>query len=307
MTQKHAGVLLGLACGDALGRPIEFNTREEIREGYGTVTEMKGNGTHRKPAGTITDDTEQALCIARSLAEHSELNPEDIADRFVEWYRSRPFDIGLTTRAALQHLDNGVPWNMAGKRALEERGPRFGAGNGSVMRTPPVAMAFTDDREQLIEASKATSRITHTDPRCVAGAAVLNLVIAGYLRGTDDPFVDAFEWIESETDDEMMIELRDRLQKVRDDPPPDDTLPNGGYVIDTLEAALTIALDAENLEEAVVRAVNLGGDTDTIGAVVGSVTGARFGAEAIPERWLNHIDEEDELRYLAHELMSLQS
>ena len=307
MTQKHSGVLLGLACGDALGRPIEFNSREQIREGYGTVTEMKGNGTHRKPAGTITDDTEQALCIARSLSEHSELNPEDIADRFVAWYRIGPFDIGLTTKAALQHLADGVPWNEAGKRALKERGPGSGAGNGSVMRAAPIAAAFADDREQLIEASKATSRITHADQRCVAGTVVLNLVIAGYLSGTDDPLADAIDWIENEADSKILVELHDRLKQVRDDPAPDDNLPNGGYVIDTLESALTVALDAENLEEAVVRAVNLGGDTDTIGAVAGSVAGARFGAEAVPGRWLDPIDKEDELRRLSRELAELQS
>jgi len=91
------GVLLGLACGDALGRPVEFRSAESIADQYETVTEMLGHGTHGQPAGTITDDTDLAVCIARSLVEQEAFDGEDIADRFHEWYESGPFDVGLMT------------------------------------------------------------------------------------------------------------------------------------------------------------------------------------------------------------------
>lgn len=302
-TDKAEGALLGLACGDALGRPIEFKTRSQISRQHGTVTDMIGDGTHSQPAGTITDDTDQALCIARSLVEHGEFVHEDVAARFVDWYESRPFDIGITTSAALRRLADGMSWDEAGERALEERGSGAGAGNGSVMRAAPVAVAYADDHYRLVEVSRDSSRITHADPRCVAGAAALNIVIAEHLTGGDDPLGEAVDWLTG-ADDESR-EVYERLSKVRTDPKPDDELPNGGYVVDTLESALTIAEDAESAEKAIVRAVNLGGDADTVGAVAGAVAGARFGAESLPSRWVNEIDEAEELRKLGQSLAAL--
>jgi len=92
------GCLLGLACGDAPGRPVEFKSTEEIASQHGEVTEMLGHGTHGQPPGTITDDTEMALCIAESLVDRRGFDPADVADRFVDWIDSDPFDIGLMTR-----------------------------------------------------------------------------------------------------------------------------------------------------------------------------------------------------------------
>ena len=139
---RAEGALLGLACGDALGRPVEFRSPGAIEAEHGTLTEMVGNGTHSKPAGTITDDTEQALCIARSLVKRGEFDPEDIAERFVAWYNSGPFDIGLMTADALRRIDNGVAWDIAGQETWEERAEGSNAGNGSVMRCAPLEIGF---------------------------------------------------------------------------------------------------------------------------------------------------------------------
>ena len=113
---RAEGVLLGLACGDALGRPVEFNSAERIAAEYGQLTEMIGNGTWNQPAGTITDDTQQALCIARSLVERGAFDPEDIAERFVAWYNSGPFDTGVMTADALREVNRGTPWDTVGCR-----------------------------------------------------------------------------------------------------------------------------------------------------------------------------------------------
>lgn len=106
LQDRARGVVLGLACGDALGRPVEFRSADQIAAEHGTVTEMLGHGSHGQPAGTITDDTEMALCIAHSLVEHDDFVPEDVADRFVGWYRSGPFDIG---RRPTRLIDVGRP------------------------------------------------------------------------------------------------------------------------------------------------------------------------------------------------------
>ncbi|MFW5950239.1 MAG: ADP-ribosylglycohydrolase family protein, partial [archaeon] len=120
-TDAAEGVLLGLACGDALGRPLEFTSGDEIARQHGTVTEMLADGTHGKPAGTITDDTELALRIARSLVENERFDGQDIADRFLEWFETDPFDIGLMTADALREYSRGTDWRSAGRNVWQHR------------------------------------------------------------------------------------------------------------------------------------------------------------------------------------------
>lgn len=294
---RAKGALLGLACGDALGRPVEFRSPGAIEAEHGTLTEMVGNGTHGKPAGTITDDTEQALCIARSLVERDEFDPEDIAERFVAWYNSGPFDIGLMTADALRRIDNGVAWDVAGQETWEERAEGSNAGNGSVMRCAPLAIAFVDDLETLQRVSRDSSRITHADPRCMYGCAVLNCTIAAMLVGSEQPLTTALGALSTDAPDSLVR----TLEPIPDGIDPDE-LQTSGFVLDTLQTALYYALTADSAEAAIVSAVNEGGDTDTIGAVAGAVAGARFGVSALPERWLDALAATDGLRGLAEGL-----
>jgi ADP-ribosyl-[dinitrogen reductase] hydrolase len=294
---RAIGCLQGLACGDALGRPVEFKTPGQIENLHGEVTEMLGNGTHGKPAGTITDDTQLALRIARSLEDNGGFRPEDIANRFVEWYESGPFDIGTTTRDSIQSLQGGVSWKRAGEQVWDHSPEGSNAGNGSVMRCAPYAIAFTDRSQQLRRISQDSSRITHADPRCTHGCAVLNLTIANCLRGEDSPLEEALDSASKDAPDELVDPLRDLPQSVNP-----IHLRNTGYVVHTLQTALYDALRADSFEEAVIAAVNRGGDADTNGAVTGAVTGARFGAGEIPDRWINRIDEASELERLAKSL-----
>lgn len=286
------GALLGLACGDALGRPVEFMSVDQIRETHGRVTEMLANGTHGQAAGTITDDTEMALCIARSLVEREAFAPSDVADRFVEWYESGPFDIGLMTADAIRNLQDGLPWDEAGHRVWQARPEGSNAGNGSVMRCVPYALAFVDDEVSLDRASRRSSAITHADPRCTAGCAVLNRTVAGLVRGDDDPLAAALD--ATDVPDELRSALTPVARGERPDP-----LRSTGYVVHTLQTALWLGLTAESAEEAVVDAVALGEDTDTVAAVTGAVAGARFGAASLPERWLEEVPEREELASLA--------
>ena len=292
------GVLLGLACGDALGRPVEFRSATAIADEYGTVTEMLGHGTHGQPAGTVTDDTDLALCIARSLAEQEAFDGEDIADRFHEWYESGPFDIGLMTADAIREYASGTSWRDAGRGVWQHRAEGSNAGNGSVMRCAPHAVAFTDDPGTLVEVSQQSSAITHYDPRCTYGCAILNCTIAGYLRGENDPLTDALNRVEDDAPDELINTLR-----LVPDQTDETQLSNSGYVVHTLQTALHDAQVAESAENAIVTAVNRGGDTDTLGAVTGALAGARFGYESLPERWLNTIEYREDLERLANVLV----
>lgn len=296
-TDSARGALLGLACGDALGRPLEFTSPAQITQHYGTVTDMLSHGTHGQPAGTVTDDTDMALCIARSLVENEGFDGEDIADRFYEWYQDGPFDIGLMTTDALREYGEGTSWRDAGQTVWHHRPEGSNAGNGSVMRCVPHAIAFAEDPERLIQVSQQSSAITHYDPRCTFGCAVLNCTIAGYLRGDDHPLDDALVRVERDAPDELVETLR-----LVPDLIDSEHLDNSGYVVHTLQIALYDALTASSPEEAIVTAVNRGGDTDTLGAVTGAVAGARFGAAELPERWLEAVEYREDLELLAQAL-----
>jgi ADP-ribosyl-[dinitrogen reductase] hydrolase len=258
---------------------------------------MVGDGTWNQPAGTITDDTEQALCIARSVVEQQEFDAEDIADRFLAWYDTDPFDIGRMTRKSLSRLKHGDEWDVAGQQVWENSLEGQNAGNGSVMRCPPLAIPYAADWERLVAVSRQSSQITHADPRCTYGCAILNLTIAGLLEDANSPLQDAVDYVGADAPEELVTALE---PLARGDSP--GTLETSGYVVHSLQTALHDGLFADSAEEAIVTAVNRGGDTDTIGAIAGAVAGARFGASALPERWLAAIDEVGELNDLAGEL-----
>jgi ADP-ribosyl-[dinitrogen reductase] hydrolase len=303
---RARGVLLGLASGDALGRPVEFETPASIEAEHGRVTEMLGQGTHGQPAGTVTDDTDLALCLARSLAACDGFDPDDVAERFVAWLDSGPFDVGLMTRDAIDELRNGTPPDEAGQVVWERRPEGSNAGNGSVMRCAPHALAYHLD-SRLADVSRESSAITHADPRCTWACAALNIVLSGLVAG-DDPALAANGVVLSMEGDDAVREVVAGVKRAveRDEGPDREDLSASGYVLDTLETGLYQGLTAPDAEEAIVRAVNMGDDADTVGAVTGAVAGARFGASALPERWLEQLDEAGELRSLADELLALE-
>lgn len=284
---RARGVLGGLACGDALGRPVEFKEPQWISQKYGVVDEMIGDGSHRQPAGTITDDTQQALCIAGSLAELGRFDPDDIANRFVEWFQSDPFDIGMMTAEVLGQINRGTAWAEASRLVFTNRIEGQNAGNGSVMRCAPIALAYHDSPDRLVEVSRASSEITHYDMRCQYGCAVLNLTIANCLHGEDNPLQLALRQLPDEASLEA-DELLEALHPVPDSIEASD-LDNGGFVVKTLQAGLYYALTAPSAKQAIVRAVNGGGDTDTIAAVTGALVGAKFGADSLPDPWINNL------------------
>ena len=236
---RAEGVLLGLACGDALGRPLEFETPARILAQYGEVTGMLANGTWGKPAGTVTDDTDMALCLARSLVDCGGFDPADVAERFVAWYDSDPFDIGNMTATALARIRDGEPWDVAGQRVWEQSPEGSNAGNGSVMRVAPLAVAFTGDESRLVEASIVSSRITHADPRCTAGCAVLTCTLSGLLIDDPEPLSTALDRVDTPD------ALDDALRPVSTGDVDPDALRSTGYVVDTLQTALWHGLHAD--------------------------------------------------------------
>lgn len=281
LRKSHSqAVLTGLACGDALGRPVEFQSPEWISEHYGTLDEFVGDGYHRQPAGTVTDDTQQALRLAYSLVENEKFDPDDFADRLVDWYESDPFDIGMMTAEVLSAISQGYAWGDASRGVYTRKLEGENAGNGSVMRVAPLALAYLDSPDKLLEVSRTASEITHYDLRCQYGCAILNLTIANCIEGHERPLRSALEMIPSDCPDELAAALEPVPHRISE-----SDLDNSGFVVSTLQAALFYGLSASNAETAIVNAVNMGGDADTIGAITGAIAGARHGIESLPKSW----------------------
>lgn len=280
MRQKFEGCLLGLVCGDALGAPVEFMTAEQISQRFGTLKEMVGGGWLNIKPGEYTDDTDMMLCIAESLAENKDYNPEDIARRFVEWYKSNPKDIGSTTRKSLARLASGVSW--------KESGDKNSPANGSVMRCAPIGLFFAFNKPELIRASIETSAITHAHNEATASCVFVNLMISNLLildSGKASKYLADFRAFLTMVNELKQGAFLDKL--TGPDYRPD---PSKGLAINTTVLAKKSFILSNSFEEAVVTAVNLGGDTDTIGAVTGALAGTHWGSDEIPKRWLQKLN-----------------
>lgn len=286
-SDRRRGILVGLAVGDALGAAVEFSPPGTFEP----VTTFRAGGPHGLDVGEWTDDTSMALALADSIAETG-WDLTDQAERYVAWWRTgaysvngRVFDIGMATSAALlRFVETGDPWRAADPL------PRS-SGNGSIMRLAPVPIAYApllfDRLDVLVARAVESSRPTHASPQCLSACAYLGVLLAGLLHGLPREQVLHPEW-----------PLLHRLQEIHPlDPevaevaygsfrrkaPPD--IRGSGYVVRSLEAALWAFHDAADFREAVLRAVNLGDDADTTGAVCGQIAGAHWGELGIPEDW----------------------
>ncbi|MFQ5878920.1 MAG: ADP-ribosylglycohydrolase family protein [Dehalococcoidia bacterium] len=298
LQDRFRGCLLGLAVGDALGAPVEGWSADAIRRRYGRLTAMVGGSAlgRRLGPGETTDDTAMMLCIARTIAQRRRFDAAEVARRFLAWYDTKPKDIGSTTRVALSLLRQGVPWQEAGRLAHQQLGGQM-AGNGSIMRCAPIALLRWRNEPLLMEESIDSSLITHYDPRACWATVALNLLLVQCLMGHKERSLAAVALKVAEPEVRLAVRSAPTLMA--------RALPNSGFVLDTLQAALWCFLHAESLEEALVAAVNLGGDADTIGAVCDALAGAYYGAAAIPSRWLSPLRSRDEISELADGIYSL--
>jgi ADP-ribosyl-[dinitrogen reductase] hydrolase len=294
---RRRGALLGLAIGDALGAAIEFS-----RPGtFEPVTGYRAGGPHRLNAGEWTDDTSMALALAASMAEVGwDLN--DQARRYLRWWRQgdysvngRCFDMGFTTRAALQRFE------QTGDARISASSDEGASGNGSIMRLAPVPIRFAHlfpDRVAALAVFAAESSLpTHASPQCVSACQYLALVMVGLMHGSERNAVLSPNWeplrrlradypLHPAVDEVAAGSFRHRA-------PP--KIMGSGYVVRCLEAALWAFHGATNFREAVLSAVNLGDDADTTGAVCGQLAGAHWGVEGISEDWLDGLAKREEI------------
>jgi ADP-ribosyl-[dinitrogen reductase] hydrolase len=314
----YRGALLGVASGDALGRPGEGMTPASIEARYGELRDFHPwQGWKGGPKGTITDDTQMTMCLARSILTQDCLDPKDLARRFAEWLdygRGR----GATCTEACLNLRLGTPWWQAGVRS---------AGNGAAMRASPIGLLHPRSPEGIRHDGALSAVITHADGMAVASALAVGFVVA-YLLHRPAGTIDCTDLMAQlgliladvpdpghperrEQADDRPVRLADRLAQVPDllDLDRDEAfayLNNGAFVLESLPAALWCFLKSpEDAEKAVVLAANGGYDADTVAAMAGGFSGAYLGEEAWPARWLDDLEYAEELRDLAEGLLEV--
>ncbi len=288
---RARGCLLGLAVGDALGGPLEFLSADEIVGRHdGPVSDMVGGGWLSLRPGQVTDDTDMARALARSLVERGCYEPEAALANYMRWLATDPPDIGTTIRAVLQKVAGGVEADDAARQVHEQSGG-LSAGNGSLMRIAPLAIRYRDDTYALMEAAQRDSALTHFDPLAGDVCALYCVIVAAELKGQ--------ELLEAPARSEALIETLNST--------PDEAAGRAsdqrGFVLTAFAVAFCAYRHFESLEEGLVWAVNLGGDADTNGAVTGALLGARDGVSAIPKRWLDQLEPRAELTALSDQLL----
>jgi ADP-ribosyl-[dinitrogen reductase] hydrolase len=278
LQNKFIGSFLGLAIGDALGAPIEFETRDS----YTPITQMRAGGPFNLQVGQWTDDTSLALCMAASLIEKKQFNPEDITKRFYEWFKNgymsctgHCFDIGNTTkRALMRFVESGV--YFAGSTIDP-------ASNGSLMRLAPIPIFFHDDLDKTLFFAGESSRLTHAPVICVDACKALALLIHRALNGKSKNEILDYKPDELKVCPEIEAILKGSYNKTREE------ISAKGLAITCLEAALWAFSQTDNFNDGVLLAVNLGEDSDTTGAVFGQLAGAFYGAKSFRTDFLESL------------------
>ncbi len=296
-------ILLGVAVGDALGVPFEFKSRTTIA--YHPATDMVGYGTYGQPAGTWSDDSSLTFCLAESLLNGLSYN--DIAQSFIDWFyynRWTPygevFDVGNTTQVALERLKRGIAPDLAGENSESSNG------NGSLMRILPLLL-YTHNKpiDARFEITKKISSITHRHIRSII-ACFYYLEFARHLLYGVEKF-EAYRLLQTQIPEFLVTKeiplseikpferlLEKNIWQLRE-----REINSSGYVIDSLEAALWCLLTTDNYKKAVLKAVNLGEDTDTTAAIAGGLAGLIYGWESIPKLWVSELAKIDDILTLA--------
>ena len=300
------GALFGVAIGDALGVPVEFTSRDTLQAN--PVKDFMGYKVHFQPPGTFSDDSSLTFCLAESLCRGYDLY--DMAERFVQWRqagywgaRNEVFDIGITTASAISRLGKDLRPDLAGDVHEQSNG------NGSLMRILPLLFYVKDfDIEKRYELVKEVSSITHGHIRSVIACFYYIEFALQILNGNDKlkaysvtatqvtDFLNKKEIVSKEIDlFASLLQGNITGKKINE-------IRSSGYVLDCIEASTWCFMTTENYKDAVIKAVNLGSDTDTNGAVTGGLAGLYYGIENIPKKWRKEIARKQDIADLCERL-----
>lgn len=308
--EKTIATLVGCAIGDALGNPFEMAPAadKELQEWDGM---FKAGGTFWKgQPGQYTDDTLMTIALSVSLIEKQDFDPEDVAQKYLDWYNSgNTRGIGPTTAGAMMHLKIGASWQESG--ATHQHDGRPTGGNGTAMRVSPIGLVYRNNLEKLLQVAMQDATITHNSLEPKMGSVAVALATALLANGTATPqtvsyqvtdvlvdsevknkILQAQKWLEQGTDLESIT--MEALAEIG----------SGGYVPETVGAAFFCLGATSNFQDAVVLAIKAGGDTDTTAAIVGAMAGTYYGLEGIPKEYKEKVESFDLLQSLTDELVN---
>jgi ADP-ribosylglycohydrolase len=303
----YAGII-GHAIGDALGVPVEFSDRIMLQ--HFPVSDMVGFGTHNQPAGTWSDDTSMEIALMQSIIDCKSINYDDIMKKFTDWLfhdkftaTDVTFDVGGTCSRAIRKYDSTKNWQTCG--CDDDRSN----GNGSLMRILPVAFIcysyklHGDERYRLV---RDISSLTHAHEISVLGCYIYVNFICNLLDD-EDKFT-AYKHTQ-EADYSMFstsaLDAYRRILKENISERSEDEIRSSGYVVSSLEAALWSLLTSDDYASATLKAVNLGSDTDTVGAITGSMAGIVY-PESIPQKWIDKLQRASYLSQLIEEFATTE-
>ena len=301
--------IMGVVVGDALGMPVQFLTRKDVKES--PVTKMEGYGTYHMPVGTWSDDSSMTLATLCSLIENRKVDCEDIMKRFVAWdYQGKytpfgtAFDQGKTCIAAIYNYVKTKDIHACGLK------DEYSNGNGSLMRIMPVCLwVYEENRkgnmteEETVDMLHRVSALTHAHLRSMMGCGFYYFMVKAILdmegalidrlqKGVDD----AVSFYHKEIENLVQMSHYGRLFHLSEfKEVKESEIRSSGYVVDSLEAAIWSLITTNSFKEAALKAVNLGGDTDTIGAIACGLAGLFYGYKDIPKQWIKVIQKKDDI------------
>lgn len=295
---KAAGALLGLAVGDALGAPVDGRSAEDLG---GEHKELTGGGAHELRPGQVTANTGMMLRLADSLLELGGYDADRALVSYVEWYRTDPPGMSDHMRQVLASIDGGADAYRA-TSGVHFEGVAT-SGNGAVMRTTPIGIAFAGRDDALRDATLADAALTHFDPLAGKVALLHNQVLSWVLTAGPQRVFDELknpEWLDDRIEDVVIPATAGVLGYAvalsKSEP---------GTALASIAIALAAFFNAEDFEQGLVWAANLGGDTDVNAAVTGALMGARLGVSAIPPRWLEALEGREQLDATGRRLAAL--
>lgn len=294
---RARGVLLGLAVGNLLGLPVEGASRSTILRAHPAgLVEIDPRERNRP----MDDDLAQAVALAEALA-HDPDPVSGFADRLIEWRSENGRRIGIMTSTVIDYLEVGLGVPNAARAFWQERGSPETQPNGALMRSAPVALRYALEPDRLIEQTAATCAVTHFAPGAQWSCILVNAAIAMLVRGHEPNRDDLILAASQDGAPAELIAWTLAIPEAINERIGEERVSGHTYLC--MQAALWCLDTDDGLEDALTRIVNAGGDTDTNAAVAGAVLGARFGASAIPQRWLECIPERERIEAATQALL----
>lgn len=305
---KFVDSIIGHAIGDAMGMPTEFCMREKLIEK--PALKMLGSEKTRQPAGSWTDDTSMEIATIASLIEKGKFDYADIMSKWCDWINKSEytangevFDVGRTCLRTFRNYYNGIDPVKCGLSDINSNG------NGSLMRILPVALyAYSKHlkKEEIIKLSNDVSSLTHGHNISKIACYMYVMFVINLLNGMSKQ--ESYEYLKKDDYsmyDEESLSLYDRIIKNDISKFDLDDISSSGYVVDTWECVLWILLNSNSYKKTILASTNIGNDTDTIGAIVGSMAGIIYGIESFPKEWLSTLKRKDYLIDMASKFEKL--